>query len=95
MQMAKAASLIAVLLCMALVSAAQTSQEPHTFFKKQIGLSDEQIASIDRGEAVAKVLRSSTPAEIFVFGAVYVKAAPEEYIKLALDLSRLGNGACQ
>jgi hypothetical protein len=88
--MTKAASLIAVLLCMVLVSVAQTPQEPHIFFRKQIELSDDQIARIDRGQAVAKVLRSSTPAEIFVFGAVYVKAAPEEYIKLALDLSRLG-----
>jgi hypothetical protein len=44
---------------------------------------------IDRGKAVAKVLPSKTPAEIFIFGAVYVNAAPEEYVKLAFDMNRL------
>jgi hypothetical protein len=88
-QMAKAAALVAVLLCMVLVTAAQTPQEPHSFFKKQIGLSDDQIGLIARGKAVAKVLPSKTPAEILIFGAVYVNATPEEYVKLAFDMDRL------
>jgi len=36
-----------------------------------------------------KVLPSKTPAEIFVFGAVFVNGTPEEYLKLALDMGRL------
>jgi hypothetical protein len=53
-----------------------------------MGLSDNQIATITRGTAVAKVLPSKTPAEIFVFGAVFVNATPEEYVKLAFDMGR-------
>src|ERR1043166_2047268 len=87
--MAKAPVLVAVLLCMVLVTAAQTPQEPHSFFKKQIGLTDDQIALISRGKAVAKVLPSKTPAEILIFGSVYVNATSEEYVKLAFDMDRL------
>jgi len=41
------------------------------------------------GRIVAKVLKSRTPAEIFVFGAVYIKATPESYVQLAGDFDRL------
>jgi hypothetical protein len=87
--MIKAATLVGVVFSGALIGAGQTAREPRTFFKTQIGLADDQIAMIDRGKAVAKVLPSKTPAEIFIFGAVYVNAAPEEYVKLAFDMSRL------
>ena len=36
-----------------LISAGQTMQEARTFFKKQIGLGDDQTPKIDRGKAVA------------------------------------------
>jgi hypothetical protein len=73
-----------------LTSAGQTTREPRTFFfKKQIGLGDDHFAMIDCGKAVAKMLPSKTPAEIFIFGAVHVNAAPEEYVDLAFDMSRL------
>ncbi len=54
-----------------------------------MGLSDVQIAMIARGQPVARVLPSESPAEIFVLGVVFVNAAPEEYVKLAFDISRL------
>jgi hypothetical protein len=44
---------------------------------------------IARGQAVVKVLPSKTPAEIFVFGAVFVNATPEEYVRFAFDMGRL------
>jgi len=67
----------------------QTSAELQTYFKESIGLSQEQIADLQTGKAVAKVMKSRTPAEIFVFGAVYIKAAPESYVHLASDFDRL------
>jgi len=70
-------------------AASQTSAELQNYFRDSIGLSQEQIADIRNGKAVAKVLKSRTPAEIFVFGAVYIKAAPESYVKLAGDFDRL------
>ena len=63
--------------------------EPHTFFRKEVGLTEDEIATIGRGQAVVKILPSSTPAEIFVFGAVYINASPEEYARFALDTERV------
>ena len=55
----------------------ETPDEPFKFFREFAGLSEEQIAEIQLGKAVAKVVESRTPDELFVFGAVYVEAAPE------------------
>ena len=87
--MIKAVVLAGVILSGALVRAGEPTKELRAFFRQQMGLSDDQIAMIARGKAVAKVLPSKTPAEIFVFGAVFVNAAPEEYVKLAFDMDRL------
>jgi hypothetical protein len=87
--MVKVLMLVGIVLSGGLVSAGQTIQEPRTFFKEQIGLSDDQIAVIDGGGAVVKMLPSKTSAEVFIFGAVHVNAAPENYLKFAFDMSRL------
>ena len=67
----------------------QTNPNLQTYFKDYIGLSDEQIATIRSGQAFAKTLHSRTPDEIFVFGAVYINAAPESYLKFSRDFGRL------
>jgi hypothetical protein len=67
----------------------QTRSELQDYFKNSVGLSQEQIADIGGGEAVSKVMKSRTPDEIFVWGAVYVKASPESYIQFARDFDRL------
>jgi len=54
-----------------LPAASQTSAELQSYFRDSIALSQQQIADISDGKAVAKVLKSRIPAEIFVFGAVY------------------------
>src|SRR5579864_1364888 len=53
------------------------------------GLKDSEIAEIDQGKAVAKILESPTPSEVFVFGSVFIKAQPSSYMKMAVDLDRL------
>jgi hypothetical protein len=60
-----------------------------TFFRQDIGLSDDQIAAIQNGTPVAKNMPSRTPAEVFLVGAVYIHAAPESYLKFARDFDRL------
>jgi hypothetical protein len=87
--MIKVFVLVSIVLSGVLVSAGQTMQEPRTFFKEQIGLSDDQLATIDGGRVVVKALPSKTAAEVFIFGAVHVNAAPEDYLKFAFDMSRL------
>jgi len=84
-----------VLLLTLLVVLAASSQgmddtpEPHRFFREYVGLSDDQIATIRNGKALARVLESRTPDEVFVFGAVYVESTPEKYVKLASNIESL------
>ena len=63
--------------------------EPDKFYRDYIGLSDDQVASIHRGKAIAKILDSPTPDEVFVFGSVYVNSTPENYLKFASDIDAL------
>jgi hypothetical protein len=65
------------------------SREPVKFFREYVGLSDEQISAIQSGKAIAKVLDSRMPDEVFVFGAVHIDATPESYLKLAADIEAL------
>jgi hypothetical protein len=87
------ASILAIfLLCPALggkPAAAGQAAEPDNFFRSFVGLSDDQISAIHNGKAVAKIIESRTPDEVFVFGAVYIASTPERYLKLASDLDAL------
>jgi hypothetical protein len=88
-------SVVLVVVLIALVAGAvvpgisQTSSELQTYFSQSAGLSQEEITGIRNGQPVAKALPSRTPAEIFLFGAVYINASPESYVKFASDFSRL------
>lgn len=67
----------------------QTDSELKTYLSQKMGLSQDQIASIRGGQPFAQTLESRTPAEIYVFGVVYINAAPESYVKFAGDFNRL------
>jgi hypothetical protein len=67
----------------------QSNPDLQAFFRQNVGLNEDQIAAIRNGQAVAKAVPSRTPAEIFLFGAVYIHAAPEAYILFAHDFDRL------
>jgi hypothetical protein len=68
---------------------AESSPDVGTYFQQYIGLSPDQIVSIRSGKPVTKVLPSRSPDEVFLFGAVYIHAAPESYVKFAHDYNRL------
>jgi hypothetical protein len=70
-------------------SAADQGNEPERFFRQFVGLTNDQIKDIRAGRAVAKVLDSGSPDEVFVFGSVFVKSTPERYLKLASDIDSL------
>ena len=67
----------------------QVNGDLQTFFRQNIGLSQDQIAAIRSGQPVAKTMPSRTPAEVFLVGAVYIHAAPESYLQFAHDFDRL------
>jgi hypothetical protein len=52
-------------------------------------LSQRQIAEIQNGKAVAKILPTANPSDIFVFGAVFIHAEPVAYLHLMRDVPRL------
>jgi len=68
---------------------AQTSSELKNFLSQKIGLSQDQIVTIQHGKPFAKNVQPRSPAEIFVLGVIYVNAAPESYVKFAADFDRL------
>src|SRR5258707_7277540 len=63
--------------------------EPFTFLRDYVGLKEDKVTAIRNGRAVAKVVDSRTPDEVFVFGSVYVQSTPEKYLKLASDIDEL------
>lgn len=85
---------VAAILVLALTSGAvrcwpQEKPDLDTYFKNYVRLSDVQIKAIHSGTAVAKTLRSRTPAEIFVFGAVHINATPDAYVNFSTDFDQL------
>jgi hypothetical protein len=78
-----------LLLISAASSSSQNTDRLHTFFKQNIGLKDSEIANIEQGKAVAKVLDSPIPSQVFVFGSVFIKAQPSAYVHIAGDLESL------
>ena len=54
-----------------------------------LGLTPQQIAAIDAGRPVAKVLPWGGPSEVYVFGAVHIAGSPETYLEAARDVGRL------
>ena len=68
----------------------QTRPEPYTFFK-HIGLKDDEIASIELGKALARVLPTPAPSEVAIFGAIYINTSPEDYLKLMQNLHSFRN----
>ena len=81
--------LVALVVGAAVVGGGQTKDELNNYFQQDVGLSSDQITALRGGQAVSKKMTSRIPDEIFVFGAVYVKAPPETYVKLAYDFDRL------
>lgn len=69
-------------------SFAQSAPSVEDFLKKDIGLKDEQVNEIRGGKVVTKELRSKKPDEIFVFGAVFVRGKPEDFIAWVRDYRR-------
>jgi hypothetical protein len=59
------------------------------FLKENAGFNDVQIDTIHRGKAVATILDSPIPDQVFVFGTIHIDAMPEKYLQLASDFDSL------
>jgi len=85
----RTAVLLALIAVAALASSPPSNPDVQTFLREEIGLSQDQINAIQSGQSVAVALPSRTPAEVFLFGAVHIDAAPERYVQFARDFDRL------
>jgi hypothetical protein len=83
------AAALLILIVAATPGFSQSNSDLQTFFRQDIGLSEDQIAAIRSGQPVAKTMPSRAPAEVFLFGAIYIHAAPESYLQFARDFDRL------
>ena len=83
------AALVAVVTITACPGFSQASAILQNHLKQDLGLSQDQIASIRNGQPFAEALESRSPAEIFVFGVIYINADPASYVKYAYDFDRL------
>jgi len=81
--------LLVLMVAASLPGSAQSNPDLQKFFRENIGLTADQIADIRSGKAVAKALPSRTPAEVFLFGAIWIHATPERYVHFAQDFDRL------
>ena len=54
-----------------------------------LGLTPTEVAAIDAGRPVAKVLSWGSPSEVYVFGAIRIDGAADVYLKAARDVARL------
>jgi hypothetical protein len=85
-------STIAVLALTVQLSSAvpqRSSPDLEMFFRQDIGLNEDQIAALRSGLPVATALPPRTPAEVLLFGAIYIHAAPETYFQRARNFDRL------
>jgi hypothetical protein len=70
-------------------SSAQSNPRLQTFFEQNVGLTQDQIDDIRHGIPFVKILPVRASTEVFLFGAVYIHAAPESYPRLVLNLDNL------
>jgi hypothetical protein len=84
-----AAALLAMMAVAALPGFSRSNPNLETFFRQNIGLTEDQIAAIRNGHPVAKALPPRVPAEVLLFGAVFIHAAPEAYFQLARNFDSL------
>jgi len=85
----RTAAWLALFAAAALPGFAQSNPDLESFFRQNIGLNEDQIAAIRSGQAVTNALPPRTPAEVLLFGAVYIHAAPETYFQFARNFDRL------
>src|SRR5215469_10915172 len=84
-----AGAILLLLVLTGCILANSPDPEPDTFYRKFAGLSDQEIQEIRGGQAVVKILDSQTPEELFVFGSIYIKSTPENFLKMATDVDAL------
>jgi hypothetical protein len=75
--------------CIGVIALALISAGPPADVLATLGLTSAEVAAIDAGRPVAKVLSWGTPSEVYVFGAVHIDGPIDIYIRTIRDVARL------
>src|SRR5262245_11107559 len=76
-----------VLLTTAIATIGQAPEPQLPALLTQVGLNQQQRASLEAGRPVAKVLSWGESSEIYVFGAVRISGSPAAYLKSARNVA--------
>lgn len=86
----KHAIVVAILSCMAGLGVLRAQEPPPelaTFLRQRIGLDQGQLAAIERGEAVVRILESPSQRDLAVFGIVTVAVPRQFYVSRVQDFA--------
>ena len=83
------ATLLALIGVVSRPAICQSNPNLESFFRQNIGLSQDQIDAIRSGRPLVRPLPPRTPEEVLLFGAVYMHGAPETYFQYARNFDRL------
>jgi hypothetical protein len=75
------------------LSAHVVARTPPLSILTTLGLTANEIADVDRGRPIAKLLPWGRPSEVYVFGAVHIDGSREWYLRAARDLQRLSGAS--
>jgi hypothetical protein len=72
--------------CLAPAVAPAQEAPPRPFLRKVIQLNDAQLAAVEKGEVVTKLLPTTDKPEIAAFGVVKTGGTPDQLVALAGNL---------
>jgi len=70
-----------------LVLQAATPAQLSTFLRQSIGFDAQQLATVERGEPVVKVLETKDRRDVAVFGIITTPVAREQYVRALRDFT--------
>jgi hypothetical protein len=81
-----------LLLILVAIAAPASAQEPPQaltqFLRDAIGLDATQLALVERGEAVVKVIETQSPRDVAIFGIITASGSRDSYVRHLSDFER-------
>ena len=67
-------------------------REPHAALKRHVGLTDAELREMEQGKVIAKVLETDNKNEVAVFGAVWIEATIDRFVRWQKDIETFEGG---
>jgi hypothetical protein len=83
---------VLLLICAASIRTQTDSRQPHAFLQKHFGFSTQELASVDRGKIVTKLLSTSDKREMAALGVVRLNVSREFFLQRFMDIETFKKG---